>query len=427
MRRAVPSDDPSGFPGAEDETPAVDGRKHGRVLEVVVPHVVTGDLVVPEELARAAREHEQRVGVKRTAREQGAIRIPLRAAPRPRVRVADIDVASLVDAHGVPGTTTARIGLRPWLGDRPEAPHDVPIPGVERVDGPAAAVREALRAVVDAAAIRDGRDPDELLEAVDKPPRPERLSCLGVEGESRRVGCRVEPRGGEGDAVRAGVRRREAVCPAQRSGLRLEREDRGARVLHVDGAASDHRVRRDRAKRVRAPRETEAPEGTHRTPIEHLLSARARAREIAVRDRPRPLRDMCHLSRSEGDGAADDCHAHHDDEGPTDHPSHTDGVLCIAARPALAAPSQAHATAVTVTASEFKLSKASVSAGSVAFSVTNKGKIPHDFEIAGKKTPLLKPGKSAKLTVTLKKGKNAYVCTVAGHAALGMKGSLTAK
>jgi uncharacterized cupredoxin-like copper-binding protein len=35
--------------------------------------------------------------------------------------------------------------------------------------------------------------------------------------------------------------------------------------------------------------------------------------------------------------------------------------------------------------------------------VTNKGKIPHDFKIAGKKTPLLKPGKSAELTVTLKK------------------------
>ena len=104
-------------------------------------------------------------------------------------------------------------------------------------------------------------------------------------------------------------------------------------------------------------------------------------------------------------------------------------VLCVAAVPALAARSHAHATAVTVTASEFKfkLSKTAVPAGSVTFTVTNKGKIPHDFKIDGKKTPLLKPGKSAKLTVTLKKGKNAYVCTVAGHAALGMKGSLTAK
>src|SRR3954470_12899171 len=104
-------------------------------------------------------------------------------------------------------------------------------------------------------------------------------------------------------------------------------------------------------------------------------------------------------------------------------------VLCIAAVPALAAPSDAQAMGVAVTATEFnfKLSEASVPAGSVTFSVTNKGKIPHDFKIAGKKTPLLKPGKSAKLTVTLKKGKNAYVCSVGGHAALGMKGTLTAK
>ena len=45
----------------------------------------------------------------------------------------------------------------------------------------------------------------------------------------------------------------------------------------------------------------------------------------------------------------------------------------------------------------------------------------------GKKTPLIKPGKSAKLTVTLKAGKSAYLCTVAGHAAAGMKGTLTVK
>jgi uncharacterized cupredoxin-like copper-binding protein len=104
-------------------------------------------------------------------------------------------------------------------------------------------------------------------------------------------------------------------------------------------------------------------------------------------------------------------------------------VLLAAAVPALAARTHAQSTAVAVTASEFKfkLSKTSVPAGSVTFTVTNKGKIPHDFKIAGKKTTLLKPGKSAKLTVTLKKGKSAYLCSVAGHAALGMKGTLTVK
>ena len=43
---------------------------------------------------------------------------------------------------------------------------------------------------------------------------------------------------------------------------------------------------------------------------------------------------------------------------------------------------------------------------------------------SGKKTPLIAPGKSAKLTVTLKAGKQAYTCTVPGHAAAGMKGTL---
>jgi uncharacterized cupredoxin-like copper-binding protein len=87
------------------------------------------------------------------------------------------------------------------------------------------------------------------------------------------------------------------------------------------------------------------------------------------------------------------------------------------------------ASSVTVTAgkpSEFRfaLSSSSVKAGKVTFKVTNKGKIPHDFSIGGKTTPLLKSGKSATLTVTLKKGKAAYVCKVPGHAAAGMKGTL---
>ncbi len=52
----------------------------------------------------------------------------------------------------------------------------------------------------------------------------------------------------------------------------------------------------------------------------------------------------------------------------------------------------------------------------------------HDFKIAGKKTPLIKPGKSATLKVTLKKHKKyAYLCTVPGHAAAGMKGTFTVK
>jgi uncharacterized cupredoxin-like copper-binding protein len=84
----------------------------------------------------------------------------------------------------------------------------------------------------------------------------------------------------------------------------------------------------------------------------------------------------------------------------------------------------------------FKLSKTSqIPAGVVTFNVTNAGKIAHTFEICttpttndtansckGKVTPLLQPGKSATISVTLKKGTYEFVCTFPGHASAGMKG-----
>ncbi len=99
----------------------------------------------------------------------------------------------------------------------------------------------------------------------------------------------------------------------------------------------------------------------------------------------------------------------------------------VAAAPVAARPSTATATTVKVTMKEFKftLSKTSVKHGTVTFTLVNKGKLPHDFAIAGKKSKLIKPGKTGTLTATLKAGKIAYKCTVPGHAAAGMKGKLT--
>ena len=57
----------------------------------------------------------------------------------------------------------------------------------------------------------------------------------------------------------------------------------------------------------------------------------------------------------------------------------------------------------------------------------NKGKLAHDFKIAGKKSQMVQPGKSTTLKVTLKRGKQKYECTVPGHAAAGMHGTLTVK
>ena len=87
------------------------------------------------------------------------------------------------------------------------------------------------------------------------------------------------------------------------------------------------------------------------------------------------------------------------------------------------------ATTVKVTAKDFKfvLSRKSAPHGTVTFKVVNKGPSKHDFKIAGKKTPLLGKGKTATVKVKLKKGKKyPYICTVPGHALLGMKGTFKA-
>lgn len=70
------------------------------------------------------------------------------------------------------------------------------------------------------------------------------------------------------------------------------------------------------------------------------------------------------------------------------------------------------------------LSTRTASSGTVTFTVVNRGKVPHDFSIAGKKTRTLKTGERATLRVRLSKGRAAYKCTIPGHAAAGMKGSL---
>ena len=87
------------------------------------------------------------------------------------------------------------------------------------------------------------------------------------------------------------------------------------------------------------------------------------------------------------------------------------------------------ATTVRVTAKDtlkFVLSRRSAPHGRTIFKIINKGSLRHDFKIAGKKTPLIGPGKSATLKVTLKKGSYKYLCTFPGHAALGMKGTFKA-
>lgn len=94
---------------------------------------------------------------------------------------------------------------------------------------------------------------------------------------------------------------------------------------------------------------------------------------------------------------------------------------------------QATATATTIQVKGgeffFRLStKSTAKPGKVTFVFKNVGHVQHDFKINRKVTPLLRPGKTAKLVVTFKKkGKYPYLCTVPGHAAAGMKGVFTVR
>lgn len=82
---------------------------------------------------------------------------------------------------------------------------------------------------------------------------------------------------------------------------------------------------------------------------------------------------------------------------------------------------------VTLKEMTVALDKAQASAGPITFVVQNNGHIPHDFGIkvngVEQKTPLLEPGRSASLTVTLAPGTYEYRCAVPGHDMAGMRGA----
>ena len=96
--------------------------------------------------------------------------------------------------------------------------------------------------------------------------------------------------------------------------------------------------------------------------------------------------------------------------------------------PSTAATAPPPPKSVPVTESEFKidLPKTTLTAGTYTFDLSNKGHIGHDLVFDGpgvdkKKTPVIGPGKTAKLTVDLKSGTYKVYCSVPGHEQLGMK------
>lgn len=64
--------------------------------------------------------------------------------------------------------------------------------------------------------------------------------------------------------------------------------------------------------------------------------------------------------------------------------------------------------------------------GTYTFKYTNTSGVDHDLKVGTKKTATFATGTKS-VTVTLKKGKVAYLCTVPGHAAAGMKGTIIVK
>jgi plastocyanin len=79
----------------------------------------------------------------------------------------------------------------------------------------------------------------------------------------------------------------------------------------------------------------------------------------------------------------------------------------------------------------FQFSKANATAGKVTLEMPNKSGITHDISIRGngvnQQGPRVGQGGTSKVNVNLKPGTYTFYCSVPGHEAGGMKGTLTVK
>jgi plastocyanin len=103
------------------------------------------------------------------------------------------------------------------------------------------------------------------------------------------------------------------------------------------------------------------------------------------------------------------------------------GVAVLVAAGCGASPEQAQGTVVTAGETEYHiaLSQTSFTPGTYTFVATNQGQATHSLEIKGpgvngQHLPILAPGQSASMTVTLRRGTYDVFCQVGRHKALGM-------
>ena len=109
-------------------------------------------------------------------------------------------------------------------------------------------------------------------------------------------------------------------------------------------------------------------------------------------------------------------------------------ALAGAAMAALHGHAAAKGTVVKVTEREYhiSLSRSAVPAGTVTFTVHNAGTIAHALDLSGAGLKLAKvstiaPGKTRTVTVKVSGGKLKAWCPVPGHAAQGMRTTLSVK
>ncbi len=103
----------------------------------------------------------------------------------------------------------------------------------------------------------------------------------------------------------------------------------------------------------------------------------------------------------------------------------TAAATIIAAAPAMAAAAKTIKVSTPRTDMfKFKGMPATLKAGTYVFAYTNNSGVGHDLKVGTVSTPKFKKGTKT-IKVTLKKGKVKYICTVSGHAQMGMKGTIT--
>jgi uncharacterized cupredoxin-like copper-binding protein len=102
------------------------------------------------------------------------------------------------------------------------------------------------------------------------------------------------------------------------------------------------------------------------------------------------------------------------------------GSAVVAASPAMAATTTINVSTPKTDMFAFKGMPAKLKPGTYKFVYKNDSGIDHNLKVGSVSTPNFDKG-SKTITVTLKKGTTAYICTVAGHGKMGMKGNITVK